>query len=93
MKYSELLAAHEAKQKPRPRVPNLAGHADVAPLYTPEDLRSFDYERDLGYPGMPPFTRGVQPNMYRGRHWTSAASARSDAWASPSTRSTTCAPS
>jgi methylmalonyl-CoA mutase N-terminal domain/subunit len=70
MKYSELLAAHEAKQKPRPRVPNLAGHADVAPLYTPDDLASFDYERDLGYPGTPPFTRGVQPNMYRGRHWT-----------------------
>jgi methylmalonyl-CoA mutase, N-terminal domain len=70
MKYADLLAAHEAKQKPRPRVPNLAGHADVAPLYTPEDVRSLDYERDLGYPGMPPFTRGVQPNMYRGRHWT-----------------------
>jgi methylmalonyl-CoA mutase, N-terminal domain len=70
MKYADLLAAHEAKQKPRPRVPNLAGHADVAPLYGPDDVASLDYERDLGYPGMPPFTRGVQPNMYRGRHWT-----------------------
>lgn len=40
-------------------------------LYTPEDIEDFDYERDLGYPGEPPFTRGVYPTMYRGRLWTS----------------------
>ncbi|MDB4933841.1 MAG: methylmalonyl-CoA mutase, large subunit [Labilithrix sp.] len=62
--------ALEAKDKPRPRVPNLAGHADVAPLYGPDDLADFDPSRDLGFPGTPPFTRGVQPNMYRGRYWT-----------------------
>lgn len=39
-------------------------------VYTPEDLPDFDYIRDLGYPGEYPFTRGVQPNMYRGRMWT-----------------------
>jgi methylmalonyl-CoA mutase N-terminal domain/subunit len=39
-------------------------------VYTPEDLPDFDYIRDLGYPGEYPFTRGVQPNMYRGRIWT-----------------------
>ena len=39
-------------------------------VYTPEDLTDFDYNRDLGYPGEYPFTRGVQPNMYRGRIWT-----------------------
>jgi methylmalonyl-CoA mutase N-terminal domain/subunit len=39
-------------------------------VYTPEDLVDFDYTRDLGYPGEYPFTRGVQPNMYRGRIWT-----------------------
>ncbi len=39
-------------------------------VYTPEDLPGFDYVRDLGYPGEYPFTRGVQPNMYRGRIWT-----------------------
>jgi methylmalonyl-CoA mutase N-terminal domain/subunit len=39
-------------------------------LYTPEDLADFDHERDLGYPGQYPFTRGVQPTMYRGRFWT-----------------------
>jgi methylmalonyl-CoA mutase, N-terminal domain len=66
------LAPHEAKEAPRKRVPNLAGHADAAPLYGPDDLEAlgFDPTRDLGVPGRPPFTRGVQPNMYRGRLWT-----------------------
>lgn len=36
----------------------------------PEDLREWDAERDLGYPGQFPFTRGVYPTMYRGRLWT-----------------------
>jgi len=39
-------------------------------LYTPADLPDFDYERDLGFPGEYPFTRGVQPTMYRSRLWT-----------------------
>jgi methylmalonyl-CoA mutase N-terminal domain/subunit len=39
-------------------------------LYTPLDIADLDYERDLGYPGEYPFTRGVQPTMYRGRLWT-----------------------
>jgi len=39
------------------------------PLYTPETA-PVDYERDLGYPGVYPFTRGVYPSMYRGRLWT-----------------------
>lgn len=39
-------------------------------LYTPEDLAGFDYVRNLGYPAEYPFTRGVQPTMYRGRFWT-----------------------
>jgi methylmalonyl-CoA mutase N-terminal domain/subunit len=42
----------------------------VEPLYTPEDVKDFDYERDLGYPGEYPFTRGVYETMYRGRLWT-----------------------
>jgi methylmalonyl-CoA mutase, N-terminal domain len=41
----------------------------VEPLYTPEDLEG-DYEEKLGYPGEYPYTRGVYPNMYRGRLWT-----------------------
>jgi methylmalonyl-CoA mutase N-terminal domain/subunit len=39
-------------------------------LYTPEHLAELDYERDLGFPGQYPFTRGIQPTMYRGRPWT-----------------------
>lgn len=39
-------------------------------LYTPLDLEGFDYEKDLGFPGEYPYTRGVQPTMYRGRLWT-----------------------
>jgi methylmalonyl-CoA mutase N-terminal domain/subunit len=44
--------------------------APVERLYTPLDLADFDYEKDLGFPGKYPFTRGVQPTMYRGRFWT-----------------------
>ncbi|MEW5936933.1 MAG: methylmalonyl-CoA mutase family protein [Candidatus Thermoplasmatota archaeon] len=43
---------------------------EVAPLYTPSDLKPFDYMRRLGFPGEYPFTRGVHPTMYRGRLWT-----------------------
>jgi methylmalonyl-CoA mutase N-terminal domain/subunit len=39
------------------------------PLYTPSNV-AIDYERDLGYPGAFPYTRGVYPSMYRGRLWT-----------------------
>ena len=39
-------------------------------LYTPLDLEGFDYEKDLGFPGEYPYTRGVQPTMYRGKLWT-----------------------
>ena len=43
---------------------------EVDTVYTPEDLKDFDYADALGYPGEYPYTRGVQPNMYRGRVWT-----------------------
>jgi len=42
----------------------------VDTLYTPEDLDHWDYHQKVSYPGEFPFTRGVQPNMYRGRLWT-----------------------
>jgi methylmalonyl-CoA mutase, N-terminal domain len=42
---------------------------DNEPLYTPDSVAT-DYERDLGYPGVYPFTRGVYPSMYRGKLWT-----------------------
>jgi methylmalonyl-CoA mutase N-terminal domain/subunit len=39
-------------------------------LYTPLDNKETDYLSEVGFPGEYPFTRGVQPTMYRGRHWT-----------------------
>jgi methylmalonyl-CoA mutase, N-terminal domain len=43
---------------------------EIKRLYTPEDIKDLDYERDLGSPGEYPFTRGIYPTMYRGRLWT-----------------------
>lgn len=67
----------KAKKAARPRVGLLAGEpgaagVDADDVYDADTLESlgFDPDRDLGFPGMPPFTRGVQPNMYRGRLWT-----------------------
>ena len=43
---------------------------DIDILYTPGDIPGFDYAENLGYPGEYPFTRGIQPTMYRGRVWS-----------------------
>ncbi len=43
---------------------------DPEPIYTRDDIADLDLERDLGYPGEYPFTRGTQASMYRGRLWT-----------------------
>src|ERR687892_39147 len=48
--------------------PTISG-VENEPLYTPDNV-DLDYERDLGFPGAYPFTRGVYPSMYRGRLWT-----------------------
>jgi methylmalonyl-CoA mutase N-terminal domain/subunit len=42
----------------------------VSRLYTPLDISDSGFERDIGFPGSEPYTRGVQPTMYRGRLWT-----------------------
>src|ERR687897_3193380 len=47
----------------------ISGHP-VRPLYTEEDRAETDSERDLGFPGEYPYTRGIHPSMYRGRLWT-----------------------
>jgi len=54
------------------RLPRFSTISDmeVKGLYTPKDLEHLDYSRDVGFPGIYPFTRGVQPSMYRGRIWT-----------------------
>jgi len=49
--------------------PNLAGK-QTQRVYTPEHLSQLNYQRDLGDPGKFPFTRGVYPDMYRGKLWT-----------------------
>jgi methylmalonyl-CoA mutase, N-terminal domain len=51
------------------QVTTLSG-VPVEPLYTPDDLRDLDRQRDLGAPGEFPYTRGIHPDMYRGRLWT-----------------------
>lgn len=43
---------------------------EVQRLYTPADIGELDYNEDIGFPGEYPYTRGVQPTMYRGRLWT-----------------------
>ncbi len=53
-----------------PQNQETSSHISVHPLYTPADLAGFDQEHDVGYPGQYPYTRGVQPTMYRGRLWT-----------------------
>jgi methylmalonyl-CoA mutase, N-terminal domain len=55
---------------PAPPPQESSSHVAVNSLYGPEDLANWDYDRDLGYPGQFPYTRGVQATMYRGRLWT-----------------------
>jgi methylmalonyl-CoA mutase N-terminal domain/subunit len=43
---------------------------EIQRIYTPEDVKGQGFMRDIGFPGQYPFTRGVQPSMYRGRLWT-----------------------
>lgn len=43
---------------------------EINAIYSPSDLKNQDFLRDIGFPGEYPFTRGVQPSMYRGRLWT-----------------------
>src|SRR5258708_1314273 len=42
----------------------------IEQLYTPEDTQELNYDNDLGDPGIPPYTRGIYPGMYRSRPWT-----------------------
>jgi methylmalonyl-CoA mutase, N-terminal domain len=66
LKTSEAASKRDASS-PREQT---SSHIEVSPLYTPADLAAWDYDRDVGYPGEFPYTRGVQATMYRGRLWT-----------------------
>jgi methylmalonyl-CoA mutase N-terminal domain/subunit len=68
----ETYAAAVARHRERKQRFSTLSDSVVDPLYTAEDLlrEGFDPGRDLGFPGEFPYTRGVQPSMYRGRLWT-----------------------
>ena len=59
-----------SKTTEREPVFNTTSHIELKRLYTPLDTADLDYCDNLGFPGEFPFTRGVQPTMYRGRLWT-----------------------
>ncbi|MBI2807578.1 MAG: methylmalonyl-CoA mutase [Planctomycetes bacterium] len=54
----------------RKEPPTTVSSVPIEALYTPDALRDFDPDTDLGYPGQYPFTRGVHASMYRSRLWT-----------------------
>jgi methylmalonyl-CoA mutase, N-terminal domain len=56
-------------KKPPERTESTSG-MEVDILYTPAEIPDFDYSQNLGFPGEYPFTRGIQPTMYRGRVWS-----------------------
>ena len=58
------------KHKERKENFTTGGGLPIRRLYGPDDIESVDYLKDIGFPGEYPFTRGVQPTMYRGRFWT-----------------------
>ncbi|HEX5869771.1 MAG TPA: methylmalonyl-CoA mutase family protein, partial [Longimicrobium sp.] len=69
--WTERLVAPALGKHPerRERFESTSG-VEIDRLYAPEDVAGVDYAADLGYPGEFPFTRGIQPTMYRGRFWT-----------------------
>ncbi|MDZ7762265.1 MAG: methylmalonyl-CoA mutase family protein [Desulfovermiculus sp.] len=58
------------KQGERKEIFSTVSNYEIKRLYTPEDLANLDFERDIGFPGQFPFTRGNQATGYRGRLWT-----------------------
>ncbi len=68
-KKEKYLRAEIGASRPEELFSTVSGRK-VKELYTPADLKKFDYLGDLGFPGEFPFTRGIHPTMYRGRLWT-----------------------
>lgn len=69
-KYDEMIEKSIQKFPERKKDFSNCSERPIERLYTPEDIEGLDYAEDLGFPGLYPFTRGVQPTMYRGRFWT-----------------------
>ncbi len=59
----------EKKQERKNSFKNLS-QIEIRRLYTPNDIKNFNYALDLGFPGLYPYTRGAYPNMFRGQLWT-----------------------
>ncbi len=68
--WKKKLSEHEKKHPPLKKRYSTWSDLEVPTMCTPEDMKDFDYDRDLGVPGEFPFTRGVHTNMYRGKMWT-----------------------
>ncbi len=68
--YSDWRSATYAAQRERLVKFNSISFREQPEIVTPENGGAVDYHKDLGYPGEYPFTRGIQPTMYRGRLWT-----------------------
>ena len=68
--YESSVAKTLAKNPERKGNFTTGGGIPLKTTYTPEDLEGLDYSKDLGFPGQYPYTRGVQPTMFRGRFWT-----------------------
>ena len=68
--YQQRLSDALARQSEPKPVPETSYGMPLKSVYTPEDATDGDYMRDLGFPGDYPFTRGIRPDMYRGRLWT-----------------------
>ncbi|GAB4438535.1 MAG: methylmalonyl-CoA mutase family protein [bacterium] len=66
----DCLEKHTKKNPEREKKFTTVSNQEIKRLYTPIDLEGFDYLNELGFPGEYPFTRGVQPTMYRGKIWT-----------------------
>jgi len=69
-KYEEVVAKSIAKVPERKSPFMSTSGYEIKRVYTPEDIQNLDYVEDLGFPGDYPYTRGVQPTMYRARFWT-----------------------
>jgi len=69
-KWQKIYKESSAKASERLKRFSTVSDHPVQNLYTPLDIKDLDYSNDTGFPNQYPFTRGVQPTMYRGRLWT-----------------------
>jgi methylmalonyl-CoA mutase N-terminal domain/subunit len=69
-KWSDGTLAKTLSKAPEKKAQTTWSGIPVETLYTPAEIVGLDYESKIGYPGEYPYTRGVQPNMFRGRFWT-----------------------